>query len=389
MTYVAERHVLDADAHLMEPAGWLESYADPAVRAAIPPIDAGDAGLTELLAESSRQHARRRSDPDEARQARQELMTMPRKGWLAFGSADRSERSTALDDLGFALQVVYPTASFPQVMATPAGAQVGAALAMNRGLAEFCAADDRLLPVAYVPFHHGPDAALRVLADAVAKDMPLVMVDMVPPDDGRSPTHPDFDPVWAAIVDAGRLVTVHIGLDNGWRPVRPSFFENGRQLPHFRSDAPGDALSYMAIGYPAQLFLSAMIFDGVLERFPGLRISVTELGAVWVPGFLQHLDTSARAFRRLQDLSELSMPPSDYIRRHARFTPFAGEPVGWMVQASGPELYCFSSDYPHHEGTDDPIRRFDSTMGDLSDEERDRFYATNFADLLASSGITK
>ena len=268
MTYVADRHVLDADAHLMEPAGWLESYADPEVRPAIPPIDAGDAGLTELLAESSRQHARRRSDPDEARQARQQLMTMPRKGWLAFGSADPAERSTALDDLGFALQVVYPTASFPQVMATPAGAQVGAALAMNRGLAEFCAADDRLLPVAYVPFHHGPDAALRVLADAVAKDIPLVMVDMVPPDDGRSPTHPDFDPVWAAIVDAGRLVTVHIGLDNGWRPVRPSFFDNGRQLPHFRSDAPGDALSYMAIGYPAQLFLSAMTSTGCWSGSP-------------------------------------------------------------------------------------------------------------------------
>ena len=91
------------------------------------------------------------------------------------------------------------------------------------------------------------------------------------------------------------LATVHIGLDNGWRPLRPSFFDNGRTLEHFRSDAPGDALSYMAIGYPAQLFLSSIVFDGVLERFPGLRFSVTELGAVWVPGFLHHLDQSARA----------------------------------------------------------------------------------------------
>jgi predicted TIM-barrel fold metal-dependent hydrolase len=178
------------------------------------------------------------------------------------------------------------------------------------------------------------------------------------------------------------LLSVHIGLDNGWRPIRREFFDNGRTLEHFRSDAPGDAFSYMAIGYPAELFLSSMILDGVLERFPGLRISVAELGAVWVPGFLHHLDQAARSFRRLQDLSHLSMPPSDYVRRQVRFTPFAGEPVGWMIESSSPDLYCFSSDYPHHEGSDDPIRRFDQTMGSVDEAAREAFYAGNFAALL-------
>lgn len=387
MTYVAGRRVLDADAHLMEPAGWLESYTDPGARGAIPPIHGGDVAFAELLAEGDRLLERRRRDVGEAGDARRELMAMPRRGWLSFGGADPAERSAALDELGFGLQVVYPTASFPQVMQTPNHAQVAAVLAMNRGLAEFCAGDDRLLPVAYVPFHHGVDTALAVLADAVARGVTIVMVDMVPAPDAPSPTHPQFDRVWAAVVDAGLLLTVHIGLDQGWRPVRPAFFDNGREFAHFRSDAPGDALSFMAIGYPAQLFLAAMVFDGVLERFPGLRISVTELGAVWVPGFLEHLDASMRAFRRIQDLSHLSMPAADYIHRQVRFTPFAGEPVGWMVRASCAELYCFSSDYPHHEGTDDPIRRFDATMEGLSQDERDRFYAGNFADLLGGSGM--
>ena len=131
-------------------------------------------------------------------------------------------------------------------------------------------------------------------------------------------------------------------------------------------------------------FASSITFDGVLERFPGLRISVAELGAVWVPGFLQHLDQSMRAFRRLQDLSHLTMAPSAYIERQVRFTPFAGEPVGWMMGASSPELYCFSSDYPHHEGSDDPIRRFDDSMTDVSDADRDAFYRGNLAALLGA-----
>jgi predicted TIM-barrel fold metal-dependent hydrolase len=138
----------------------------------------------------------------------------------------------------------------------------------------------------------------------------------------------------------------------------------------------------MAIGYPAELFLSSLVLDGVLERFPTLRISVAEHGAVWGPGFLHHHDQAARSFRRLQDLSHLTMPPSDYVRRQVRFTPFAGEPVGWMIETSSPELYCFSSDFPHHEGSDDPIRRFDQTMDGVDEAAREAFYAGNFAALL-------
>jgi predicted TIM-barrel fold metal-dependent hydrolase len=381
VTY-AQRRVLDADAHVMEPPGWLESYVDPSVRDQIPPMDGGDDGFADLLRQSDEWFRRRQSDAAEAEAARRELMTMPRKGWLALGGNDPAERSTALDELGFEVQVVYPTGAFPQVVATPGDAQLAAALGLNRGLAEFCAGDERLLPVAYVPLHHGIDAALAILGDAVDRGIRVVMVDMVPAKGAKSPSHPDHDQLWSAIVGADVLLSVHIGLDNGWRPIRPEFFDNGRTLEHFRSDAPGDAFSYMAIGYPAELFLSSLVLDGVLERFPTLRISVAELGAVWVPGFLHHLDQAARSFRRLQDLSHLTMPPSDYVRRQVRFTPFAGEPVGWMIETSSPELYCFSSDFPQHEGSDDPIRRFDQTMDGIDEAARDAFYAGNFAALL-------
>ena len=384
----ADRRVLDADAHVMEQPGWLESYADPGARDQIPPLAGDDEGFAALLADGADRLERRRRDDAEREAARRDLLAMPTRGWLCFGGTDPDERRVALDDLGFELQVVYPTAAFPQVSATPAAAQPAAAAAMNRGLAEFCAADPRLLGVAYLPLHHGVDVALDLLDAAVAAGTRIAMVDMIPARGAVAPSHPDHDRLWQAIVDAGVLLSVHIGLDNGWRPVRRELLDNGRTLDHFRSDAPGDALSYMAIGYPAELFLSSMVLDGVLERFPGLHLSVAELGAVWVPGFLQHLDQAARAFRRLQDLSHLSMAPSDYIRRQVRFTPFPGEPVGWMVESSSAELYCFSSDFPHHEGSDDPIRRFDRAMEGLDVAATDAFYAGNFDALLRASGAT-
>ena len=149
-------------------------------------------------------------------------------------------------------------------------------------------------------------------------------------------------------------------------------------------DAPRDALSYMGIAYNAELFLAAMIFDGVLERFPRLRIGAIELGASWVVSWMRHLDQSHRAFRRVQDLSQVKMAPSDYVRRHLKLTPFAGEDVGWLLRSGAEDLLMFSSDYPHHEGTDDPIGRFERTMDDVSEPVREKFYAGNFRAYLGS-----
>jgi hypothetical protein len=44
----------------------------------------------------------------------------------------------------------------------------------------------------------------------------------------------------------------------------------------------------------------------------------------------------------------------------------------------------FASDYPHHEGTDDPIGRFERTMDGVSEDARRRFYSENFKALMGS-----
>jgi len=77
------------------------------------------------------------------------------------------------------------------------------------------------------------------------------------------------------------------------------------------------------------------------------------------------------------------MRPSDYVRRQVVVSPFAGEDVGWIIEQAGSEMVAFSSDYPHHEGTDDPIRRFEASMPNMGPGVSRAFYFDNAARLLA------
>ena len=64
-----------------------------------------------------------------------------------------------------------------------------------------------------------------------------------------------------------------------------------------------------------------------------------------------------------------------------RFTPYPFEDVAILVNESYPELYLFSSDYPHAEGGRDPIGRFEKSTMPLTENERAQFFAGNFMDL--------
>jgi predicted TIM-barrel fold metal-dependent hydrolase len=81
-------------------------------------------------------------------------------------------------------------------------------------------------------------------------------------------------------------------------------------------------------------------------------------------------------------LRKLRLTPSEYVRRHLKFTPFAGEPVGWMIEQAGRELFMFSTDYPHPEGGKDPLAKFEQAMETTGEAERARFYHDNMAELI-------
>ena len=140
----------------------------------------------------------------------------------------------------------------------------------------------------------------------------------------------------------------------------------------------------MGIQYNAEIFLASMIFDGVFQKFPNLRVGVVELGASWIISWMKQLDQSFRAFRRLQDLSQLKLLPSEYVLKHIKLTAFPGEDIGWLLTNGAEDLMMFATDYPHHEGTDDPISRYERTMNGISEEVKSKFYTQNFKQLLGS-----
>jgi len=142
---------------------------------------------------------------------------------------------------------------------------------------------------------------------------------------------------------------------------------------------------YLAIHHSPEVFLGALILDGLFERFPTLRGGCIEQGGDWVVSWLHHIDGALRSFSRTEEpLRNLTRKPSEYAREHLKFTPFPGEPVAWMMEQAGAEMFMFSTDYPHPEGTTDPLAKFEATMADVSATDRAKFFSGNMAELLGS-----
>ncbi|MBP8246907.1 MAG: amidohydrolase, partial [Phenylobacterium sp.] len=175
-------------------------------------------------------------------------------------------------------------------------------------------------------------------------------------------------------IGAGSRTLPQAYVDNG-KPKSPDLHGGGENL-RFKD--------YVALPHSAEMFLGALIYDGVFDRHPDLRGGAIEYGAYWVPGFLRQMDMGARSFGRTDPyLQKLSAKPSEIIRRHVKFTPFPGEDAGYLIRDSGADLYMFSSDYPHPEGTNDPIARFERTFEGVSEQDRDLFYRANFEQMMS------
>jgi predicted TIM-barrel fold metal-dependent hydrolase len=128
-----------------------------------------------------------------------------------------------------------------------------------------------------------------------------------------------------------------------------------------------------------------MIFDGIFDRFPRLKVGVIEQGAIWLPSWMRQLEAAFEAFAKGEErLRKLALRPSGYVRRQIRVTPYPTEPVGWIIEQSGPEICLFSSDWPHVEGGRNPIRRFENSLTGTTEEAKQRFYCDNFVDLMGA-----
>ena len=384
MPYVENRIIHDADAHTMEPPEWLDEFASSAVAEYVrSSFSIGDNDKVYSEIDSCRA-----LQADEEFRSGAEAEVMLRKNYRAPGAWDPADRSEALDFMGFASQLVFPT--MPNTLlenmehTAPAELTYETALAANRAQIAFCSHDPRLLPVAYLPMQDlelaGPCAKAAIEGGAAA----LLIPNRMPANHAQS--HIGFDTVWAQACEAGIPVVMHVATPelvmppqhrNNGLPPEPDFHGGGE---NFRS------VSYMAISAAPAQALSMLIFDGVLERFPELKIGIIELGAVWVPSFMRQLEAAFDAFERHEDrLKKLTVRPSDFMRRQVRVTPYPTEPTGWIIENSDPDICMFSSDFPHVEGGRNPLRRFDNEVQSLPAEVQDRFFRHNFEDLMGSA----
>jgi predicted TIM-barrel fold metal-dependent hydrolase len=384
MPYVEHRLVHDADAHVVETPDWFSAYADPDIRASLKPLYVATVrpGEDSLIDQFRRKHG----DPEY--RARDEAEIMLRKNWAATGSFLAEDRPRALDLLGVASQLIFNTFANGTLCAAehdgPVELAYGMARAHNRAITDFCRVDRRLLPVGYVPLADF-DRAAAMADEALELGCAALMVASACPA-GHSPSHIALDPVWARAEEAGVPVVFHVG--GGGRLLDPAFFENGLPpVPDFHGGAENfRSVDYMAIPYPPMQALATLIIDGVLDRFPKLRIGVIEQGASWLPGLMRMLESAVDAFNKNEErLRRLSLRPSEFIRRQVRVTPYPHEDAGWIIEQTGEEVCMFSSDYPHVEGGRNPLARFEKSLGDASERVRDRFYASNFEDLMGNA----
>src|SRR5262249_1390939 len=138
---------------------------------------------------------------------------------------------------------------------------------------------------------------------------------------------PRYDRFWATAQELGLPVSFHTLTGKGNQLARPGVDYAG--MPHW-----------------IQRTLGLLIFGGVFERFPGLKVIWVESDIGWIPNWLERADHTTRrsvAYR----VNPSKLLPGDYFRRHVRAT-FIRDRVGIRLRdLIGVNTIMWSSDYPH------------------------------------------
>ncbi|MDH3704603.1 MAG: amidohydrolase [Acidimicrobiia bacterium] len=219
--------------------------------------------------------------------------------------------------------------------------------AHNRWLVDFCAeAPERRAGVGQIFINDVDDA----IADATwIKEHGLrggVLLPNVAPDaTWVDPLYSySYDPLWAALVDLDIPINIH----------------GGTGAPDYGKHPSAMIMYISEVGFYSQRPLVHMIMSGVFERFPGLRVVLTETAASWLRSLFEQLDgtmsritrTGATGEIRYRPEAMLPQLPSDYF--HQNFWMGVSQPRPTDAAALdfiGVDRFMWGSDYPHDEGT--------------------------------------
>ena len=320
---------------------------------------------------------------DPAAGAALEADVLHHKGWSALGAFDPAERTRALDLLGFDCQLVFSTFAPTQFLGDDPDLVYGGTRAHNRAMVDFCADDPRLVPVGFVPWG-SPERNRATVEEAIDLGCGAVLLPSVPEAGQPSPTHPDNDPVWRALEENDIPFMLHIG--GGGRLMRPEFHDNGHKVTDFLGGGENiRSKDYMAIHMPPEIFLVLPRARRRVRAVPRatrrLHRARSDVGRAVAQA------PRPRAVHVPQDRARartLRRPASEYVHGHLWFTPFPTEPVGWMIEQAGDDLFLFSSDYPASRGRARPARSVRGIDDVNSENAKQRFYADNFAAMMGN-----
>jgi uncharacterized protein len=332
------QEIVDADGHVCEPAdlwekGLPSAMADQAIR-----LRWNEAtGYDECLVEDRTATDRGLVGLGNAGESFDEFGKGRHYESLNPAGFDPHERVKVLDAEGIDMAVLYPGLGLKLGAITNAPLAVASCAVYNDWIAGFAAAaPDRLVGVGALALQDPVAAAAEVRR---MPGMGLTAGFARPNAYNDKPLHSrSYDPVYEALCETGLPLAFHpAGLAD-----MPGA---SRALGHLMAPGTHHAL---ILQFDQQMTLSNLVYGGVLERFPELRVIVLECGGGWIAHWMDRMDEFLESYGWATP--PLSLEPSEYFRRQCWVSFDPGERTpGALAPLVGGDRLIWASDFPHSD----------------------------------------
>jgi uncharacterized protein len=281
-------------------------------------------------------------------------------GKLGIDVADVPTRLRDMDREGIEVSVLFPTSAFGITQSPEKDYAAAFCRGYNDWIAGVCKESPRLKGIGLVPFQDVP-AALAEVDRAITK---LGL---------------------AGITIASFGLKDHLGTPIFWPIYEELERRNTPLLVHNSRQGPAGEIRFdtflfahtVARPFETMIDCAALIYGGVAEKFPKLRIAFLECGCGWVPYWMDRMDEEWE--KRQCEAPLLKAKPSEYITRGNWF--FAAEPeestLPYVMDRIGDNKIIFASDYPHWDGMFPYVVSTIRERKDISEESKQKFLGEN------------
>jgi predicted TIM-barrel fold metal-dependent hydrolase len=175
------------------------------------------------------------------------------------------------------------------------------------------------------------------------------------PAQGKSLAHPDFDPVWSRLNEAGVVVAFHLAEATFMHPLIRVWGEKPLQ-PRLQGQTAWQWM-FCYGDLPVQMTLANIVYHNFFARFPKIRILSVENGASWLPQFLIRMDKMRGAAKNgYWPCGQLKERPSAIFKEYVSVVAYPEDPVKQIINQIGTaKCLLMGSDYPHAEGVATPV----------------------------------